>query len=256
MRMAPTSSGFHARFLISSARVCPTNSPIFCAEIPIWGTLSIGLPAQSTSRSSTVISLRRFCLALATTALPSLTSGTQMMKPCACCAPRLSMAVNTSLPPGTPILISLNPFSRAACSANFHSSWNHGSSACLTRKPILGSSAACPPLPRRADRCKHHAQCSHPLVNLRCHLSLLLRCQISLFFPGPPPRGGQGRTASSQAPLLRQPDGPEASQAVLLVIGDGGHRRREEIVVCQQQAVRLAQRGLAGHDAAGFGTQA
>src|SRR6185312_9993940 len=31
----------------------------------------------------------------------------------------------------------------AAISANFHSSWNHGSSGCFTRKPILTGSAAC-----------------------------------------------------------------------------------------------------------------
>ncbi len=49
----------------------------------MWGTLSIGWPELSTSRSSTVISLRLLAAALATMPGPSFTSGVQMMKPCA-----------------------------------------------------------------------------------------------------------------------------------------------------------------------------
>ena len=114
MRMAPTSARFQPRFFISCAMASPTCSPIFVAEMPMCGTESIGLPPPSTRRSSTVISLRLFWRALATTAGPSFTSGTQITKPCACCAPRLSMAVSTSPPLGTPIFTSLKPFSLAA----------------------------------------------------------------------------------------------------------------------------------------------
>jgi hypothetical protein len=61
----------------------------------------------------------------------------QITKPCAFWAARLSMALITFSPDGAPIFTSVKPFSFAAISANFHSSWNHGSSGCFTRKPIL-----------------------------------------------------------------------------------------------------------------------
>ncbi len=45
-------------------------------------------------------------------------------------------------PSGVPIFRTSKPFSAPAMSANFHSSWNQGSSGCLTRKPILTCSPA------------------------------------------------------------------------------------------------------------------
>src|SRR5579863_1623808 len=113
------------------------------AEMPICGTDSIGFPEPSTRRSSTVIIFKPSAFAFATMPGPSFTSGVQMMKPCAFCAARLSIALMTFSPDGAPIFTSVKPFSLAAISANFHSSWNQGSSGCFTRKPIFTSSAAC-----------------------------------------------------------------------------------------------------------------
>ncbi len=73
---------------------------------------------------------------------PRDTSGGQITKPLAPLAARLSMAERVFSPSGTAILMSLKPLSWAAFSANAHSVWNQGSSACLTKKPIFTSSAA------------------------------------------------------------------------------------------------------------------
>ncbi|MNP35435.1 hypothetical protein D3C76_1287660 [compost metagenome] len=73
---------------------------------------------------------------------PRDTSGGQITKPLAPLAARLSMADRVFSPSGTAILIKVKPLSLPAFSANAHSVWNQGSSACLTRKPIFTSSAA------------------------------------------------------------------------------------------------------------------
>jgi len=47
------------------------------------------------------------------------------------------MAARTFSPSGVPILMTEKPISLPACSANFHSVWNQGSSGIFTRNPIL-----------------------------------------------------------------------------------------------------------------------
>src|SRR5689334_6406824 len=64
-----------------------------------------------------------------------------MTKPCAPCAARLSIAESTFSPSAAPIFTRSKCRSCAACSANCHSSWNQGSSGCLTRKPSLMADA-------------------------------------------------------------------------------------------------------------------